>query len=65
MKELEWVQNCRRDGAAVVTRGSHIDPFVSVQNKWNTLKHYRNCSNLVPYKPLNEHCDYNTTMDIT
>ncbi len=46
MKELEWVQNCRRDGAAVMTRGactrgSYITPFVSVQNKWNTLKHYK------------------------
>ena len=37
MKELEWVQNCRRDRGAVVTRDSYIDPFVSVQNKWNTL----------------------------
>ena len=37
MKELEWVQNCRRDRAAVVTRDSYIDPFVSVQDKWNTL----------------------------
>ena len=37
MKELEWVQNCRRDRAAVVTRDSYIDPFVSVQNKWNTV----------------------------
>ena len=37
MKELEWVQNCRRDRAAVVTRDSYIDRFVSVQDKWNTL----------------------------
>ena len=67
MNELELVQNCRRDGAAVVTRDSYIDPFVSVQNKWNTLKHYidRNCSNIIPYKPPNEDCDYNTTMDVT
>ena len=39
MKELECVQTCRRDRAAVVTRDSYTDPFVSVQNKsqWNTL----------------------------
>ena len=39
--------------------------FCSEQVEYFELKHYRNCSNLVPYKPQNEHCDYNTTMDVT